>query len=280
MAKPSMFIGSSSEGIEFARAVRFLLTSDVEATLWNEGFFRPGNTFIETLVSALPRFDFAVMILTPDDLVTSRSVETLGPRDNVIFELGLFMGRLGRSRTFLLHQSNTAIKIPSDLAGVTTTTYEWPREDRSHQSAVGPACDSIRAVVRDLGVSEAKTAAAINSISSRQEQHEKQLSLHQAQIRSLQMALQGIVTQYELDKLVGLSADQPFLCYYSEDLYNELKQLRAMALVHHHEGVGLSTIRRSYKDRNEQFDLKRFFYITEQGREYLNLRRELIRDDD
>ena len=98
MAKPSMFIGSSSEGIEFARAVRFLLASDVEVTLWNEGFFRPGNTFIETLVNALPRFDFAVLILTPDDLVTSRSVETLGPRDNVIFELGLFMGRLGRSQ--------------------------------------------------------------------------------------------------------------------------------------------------------------------------------------
>ena len=159
-----------------------------------------------------------------------------------------------------------------------------PTSGHGKIAVVSPLSDQHATVsekcFRDLGISEAKTAQAIHSISSRQEQQEKQLSLHQAQIRSLQMALQGIVTQYELDKLVGLSAAQPFLCYYSEDLYKELKQLRAMGLVHHHDGVGLSTIRRSYKDRNEQFDLKRFFYITEQGREYLNLRRELIREDD
>ena len=138
MLKPSMFIGSSSEGIEFARAVRTLLAADVEATLWNEGFFRPGNTFIETLVNALPRFDFAVLVLTPDDLLTSRKIETLSPRDNVIFELGLFMGRLGRSRTVLLNQENTPLKIPSDLAGVATATYQWPRKDGSYEAAVGP----------------------------------------------------------------------------------------------------------------------------------------------
>lgn len=280
MARPSMFVGSSSEGLEFARAVRALLAGDVEVTLWNEGFFQLGSTFIETLVNSLPRFDFAVLVLTPDDLVVSRSSEVLGPRDNVVFELGLFMGRLGRSRTFLLHQSGAGIKIPTDLAGVTTATYEWPREDGSHGSAVGAACDSIRNVVRDLGVSEAKTARAIESITSRQEHQEKQLSLQQAQIRSLQIALQGIMTRYEFDKLVGLSAEGPFLCYYSDDLHAEVKRLRAMGLVQNHEGVGLGTIRRSYKDRPEQFDLKRFFYITAQGREYLQIRRELMRDDD
>jgi predicted nucleotide-binding protein len=127
MAKPSVFIGSSSEGLEFARAVRVLLTQDAEVTVWNEGLFRPGSTFIETLVNALPRFDFAILVLTPDDLVHSREVEMLSPRDNVLFELGLFMGRLGRSRTFMLHQSHAKLKIPSDLSGVTTATYEWPR---------------------------------------------------------------------------------------------------------------------------------------------------------
>src|SRR5215831_13927281 len=75
MTKPSVFVGSSSEGLEFARAVRSLLTRDAEITIWNEGFFGLGNTFIETLVNALPRFDFAVLVLTPDDLVNSREVE-------------------------------------------------------------------------------------------------------------------------------------------------------------------------------------------------------------
>ena len=276
MVKPSLFIGSSKEGLDFARAARSSLTDDAEVTLWNEGFFALGNTFIETLVTALPRFDFAVLVLTPDDLVQSREMETLSPRDNVLFELGLFMGRLGRERTFMLHQRTPVPKIPSDLAGVTTATYDWPRQDdRNYPAAVGPACDSIRQVIRELGPSEAKMVQAIGQITTKQEKQQQELAQHQSQIRSLQVALQGIVTQFEFDKLSGLNDDPPFLCYYSEDLYNELKRLRAMGLVQNYEGTGLSTIRRNYKDRNVQFDLKLFFRITHAGREYLSLRRNL-----
>ena len=84
MAKPALFIGSSSEGLDFARAVRSLLAQDVEVTLWNEGFFAVGSTFIESLFNALPRFDFAAVVLTPDDLTTSRDLTFLSPRDNAL----------------------------------------------------------------------------------------------------------------------------------------------------------------------------------------------------
>src|SRR5205814_2018115 len=156
---------------------------------------------------------------------------SLGPRDNVLFELGLFMGRLGRARTFLVHQSGVNIKIPTDLSGVTAAVYEWPREDNSHKSAVGAACDSIRDVIRDLGVADVKTARVVNDLSAKQQQQEQQLDEQRDAIRSLQFALQGIVTNYEFDKLVGLAGERPFLCYYSDDLYNEVKRLRAMALI-------------------------------------------------
>ena len=53
--------------------------------MWNEGFFTISDTFIENLVNALPRFDFAALVLTPDDLTTSREASTLSPRDNVCF---------------------------------------------------------------------------------------------------------------------------------------------------------------------------------------------------
>ena len=278
MVKPSLFIGLSSEGLEFARAVRTSLTDDAEITLWNEGFFGLGNTFIETLVTALPRFDFALLVLTPDDLLESRAAEMFSPRDNVLFELGLFMGRLGRARTFILHQRSPAPKIPSDLAGVTTATYEWPRQDMNYVAAVGPACDSVRRALRELGLSPEKTTHAIGQLNSRQDRQQEELAQQQSQIRSLQVALQGIVTQYEFDKLVGLNNDQTFFCYYSEDLFGELKRLRAMGLIRNYDGTGLSEIRRSYKDRNEQFDLKRFFYITPAGQEYLALRHGLQDD--
>src|SRR5829696_5042524 len=215
MSKPSIFVGSSSEGLEFARATRGLLGDVADVTLWNEGFFRPGNTFIETLVNALPRFDFAVLLLTGDDFVRSRDVESLGPRDNVLFELGLFMGRLGRARTFLVHQSGADLKIPSDLSGVTAAVYVWPRDDQNYRAAMGAACDSIRDVVRDLGVAGLKTARAITALSSKQEQQQRQLSEQSDAIRSLQFALQGIVTRYELDKLQGLVAEPPFMCFFS-----------------------------------------------------------------
>jgi hypothetical protein len=257
-----------------------LLVQDAEITVWNEGFFGLGSTFIETLVNSLPRFDFALLVLAPDDLIRSRNDEMLGPRDNVIFELGLFMGRLGRSRTFVLHQSNAKVKIPSDLSGMIMAAYEWPRADGNHRSAVGAACDGIREIIRDLGVSEAKVGKAIGVIRAIQEDQAHQLSRQQAEIRSLQVALQGIVTQFEHDKLIGLVGEGPFLCYYSEDLYNELKRLRAMGLIQHHEGTGLRDIRNNYKDREQKFDLKRFFSITAKGLEYMKLRIELMREED
>jgi hypothetical protein len=76
LPKPSVFVGSSSEGLEFARAIRSLLTDDAEVTLWKEGFFEIGKTFIETLLDALPRFDYAILILTAT-LVTASSARVL-----------------------------------------------------------------------------------------------------------------------------------------------------------------------------------------------------------
>ena len=269
MDKPAMFIGSSTEGLGVARAVRDLLHDDAEITLWNEGFFALGSTFIETLVTNLPTFDFAVLVLTPDDHVTSRQATSLSARDNIVFELGLFIGRLGRSRTFVL---NSDVKIPTDLAGVTTARFEWTGDPTAQMRAVAPACDSIRRAIKSLGIAPEKTSAAIDRLASRQEEQSQQLSAQGSEIRALRMVIKGIVTEYEVDKLTGLERDRPFLCYYSDDLREELKRLRAMELVRHHDGTGLRDIERNFKDRNEQFDLKRFFYITPAGRDYLRMR--------
>ena len=227
--RPSLFIGSSSEGLEFARAARGLLDQDAEVTLWNEGFFRLGDTFIESLLNGLPRFDFALLVVTPDDFVRTRDVEAFGPRDNVLFELGLFMGHLGRSRTFLLRQAG-AVKLPTDLSGMTAAAYDWPRDDRNHQGAVAAACDMIRRAIRDLGVTEAKVGSSIQQLQSRQERNEHELLRQQAQIRALQVALQGIITKYELEKLKGLS-HPPFRVRYSADMMSELRHLRGMELI-------------------------------------------------
>lgn len=191
-----------------------------------------------------------------------------GPRDNVIFEIGLFMGHLGRSRTFILHQANAKLKIPSDLSGVTTAMYEWPREDKSCRSAVGAACDNIRETIRDLGASDTKTSKEINNIKSRQDTIE-------TRVRTLQLVIKGLVSEFEYEKLRGLAADSPFMVKFHNDMYDELKRLDAIKYVQPRPGYGLVSIRER-DGIGDTFDLKQYVYITDEGREYLKLRDELF----
>jgi predicted nucleotide-binding protein len=120
---PAVFIGSSSEGLDIAREVELQLLNVALVNLWTNGIFVLGEGTLESLVNALDNFDFAIMILSPDDLLETRGQNFASPRDNVLFELGLFMGRLGRRRTIILSEEGVDLKLPSDLAGITRATY-------------------------------------------------------------------------------------------------------------------------------------------------------------
>ena len=144
--------------------MRTSLSDVAETALWNDGVFSLGRTFIESLTSAVARFDFATLVLTPDDEMLVRNDEMLGPRDNIIFELGLFMGRLGRERTFIVRPASGPLKIPSDLAGISVATFDWPRSDGNYRAALGPACDLMREAIRDLGFAPSKTDAQVRAL--------------------------------------------------------------------------------------------------------------------
>ena len=87
--RPCVFIGSSTEGLEIARAIQVNLDQACELTIWGQGIFGLGGGTLENLVEKLDDFDFAIFVLTPDDLVTSRGRRQESPRDNVLLELGL-----------------------------------------------------------------------------------------------------------------------------------------------------------------------------------------------
>lgn len=150
MAKPSLFVGSSTEGIEVARAVQVELHDVAEVTLWNQGFFGLSQGTIETLANSVERFDFAVLVATPDDMVTHHGEPVMSARDNVLFELGLFMGRLGRARTYLIADPR-AVRLPTDLAVFSVGGYDSTRADGNLVAALGPAMYLIRNAIRDLG---------------------------------------------------------------------------------------------------------------------------------
>jgi len=147
---PQVFVGSSSEGEPLARVVCEHLSHVARVTLWDKGVFGLGEGTLEALVSATQRFDFAVLVLTPDDVISTRGEQEQTARDNVLFEARLFMGKLGRFRTFLLYDRCKPIKIPSDLAGVTLAAFGDPSvEELAVQ--VRSATDEIAAAIRHLG---------------------------------------------------------------------------------------------------------------------------------
>ena len=153
--RPTLFVGSSSEGLKVAKAIQVLLDQSCEVTIWSQGIFGLGEGTLESLVNILDDFDFAALVLTPDDLLTSRNESSSAPRDNVLFELGLFMGALGRKRTFIIYDRSAKLKMPSDLAGVSAATYE-PHSTGNLQSALGAAATRIEDQILKLGVRDAE----------------------------------------------------------------------------------------------------------------------------
>jgi hypothetical protein len=115
-----VFVASSSEQIKTANAVATALGrhKELEVHPWDEGVFDFSSAYIESLENELERADFAVVVLTADDASNVRDETVNLPRDNVIFELGLFTGRLGRDRCFFFVDGDSDTKIASDLSGV------------------------------------------------------------------------------------------------------------------------------------------------------------------
>lgn len=134
--KPSIFIGSSKEGLPIAKVVEADLADMAECTLWTTAF-ENGRSNFDNLISQIAFYDYAILVATGDDVITSRKKSSKGARDNVLFEFGLFAGGLGRSRVFYMLEANT--KIPSDLLGLTLPFIE-PNNGASLKTAI----DAIR----------------------------------------------------------------------------------------------------------------------------------------
>jgi Predicted nucleotide-binding protein containing TIR-like domain len=150
--RPLTFIGSSGEGESIARAVERNLNIKSETYLWRHTF-APGKSNLESLVEKAPAFDFGVLVLTPDDVIESRGVTMNSPRDNLLFELGLFIGRLGRERTFAVYNSEEPLKLPSDLAGVTLSPYrQYKNKKKNLEAQVSAACTPILEAIDSLGL--------------------------------------------------------------------------------------------------------------------------------
>jgi len=148
--KPRIFIGSSIKALRLAEAIRSKIRHQTNTTLWNEGPFNLMSTAIEDLLSASRSFDFAIFVFHPEDQTEIREKKQLTVRDNVLFELGLFMGSLGRERCFFVVPTKREnLRIPTDLTGVNPAEYDLDNENVV--AAVGDACFRIMEAVIQVG---------------------------------------------------------------------------------------------------------------------------------
>ena len=155
--KPKVFIGSSSEGLRVADEVADLLRNFADVTVWPDDVFRPSRNYLQTLIDELDHYDFAILVLTGDDQIESRGEAQLSPRDNVLFELGLFMGHLGPERTYFIKEKGEPLKLPSDLAGIKSLEYQNDRKDGSLTRALAPLRPQLAREMERLGPRQAES---------------------------------------------------------------------------------------------------------------------------
>ena len=143
--RPKVFIGCSTPGLAVAEALQLLLERSANCQVWNQGVMQLSTSTLDNLVNALPRFEFAIFALTADDKTQQRDHSGLTPRDNVIFELGLFLGHLGPSKTFMVRPRDVDLLLPTDLLGVEAADYDT--EDDDLVSALGTAATRIKRAI-------------------------------------------------------------------------------------------------------------------------------------
>lgn len=151
--RPRVFMICSAEALAIAKAIRVGLEHNAQVVIWSDDkIFAPGAYPIEALEEQVNSADFGIALAEPDDLVLSRDRKASTPRDNVIFELGFFMSRLGRHRTLLLIPKSEDVKLPSDFKGLTPVSYEKGVSLKELSVALGPTIDKIGSLIADMGV--------------------------------------------------------------------------------------------------------------------------------
>ncbi|MCJ7459858.1 MAG: nucleotide-binding protein [candidate division Zixibacteria bacterium] len=147
--KPKILIASSVESLTIAYAVQENLEQEADITVWTQGVFDLTKSTLDNLIISINNSDYGVFIFSPDDVTKIRDKTYLTIRDNVIFELGLSIGKLGKDRNFIIIPKNVKdLHIPTDILGLIPATFDPNREDGNILAALGPACNKIRRAIQ------------------------------------------------------------------------------------------------------------------------------------
>ncbi|HET9037637.1 MAG TPA: TIR domain-containing protein, partial [Myxococcaceae bacterium] len=151
MDKPRIFLGSSGQQAKLLDALTRGLEEVARVDPWTTSF-NPGTTTLERLLELAHEVDFAAFVFARDDFTSTNTQASpstgagqASPRDNVVFEAGLFGGTLGMRRTFILHANGA--KLPTDLLGLTCIRYG----ETTTPAQLRVINDKLRKAIEDQG---------------------------------------------------------------------------------------------------------------------------------
>jgi hypothetical protein len=243
--RPTLFVGSSSESLEVAYAAQKNLEDVAEVLVWKQGIFELTKSYLESLIDALDDTNFALFIFGAEDVTRIRGAEVRTTRDNVVFELGLFVGRLGRECTFIVApQTLPEVHLPTDLLGITTATFQPPSRPDRMQAALGPACHDVRAAIRRHAARS--TAAAAATV---------------AQMEDVKALLPLLIPEAERGHLLNIARGHTKGYEGRGTLRAELRHLRSIGLLRKHTDRHIGDLK-----SGESHDLAEFVELTDLGR--------------
>jgi hypothetical protein len=242
--RPTLFVGSSSEGLSVAYAAQLNLEDIAEVIVWKQGIFDLTKFYLESLIDALKESEFGLFIFHPDDVAVIRGEQVRTARDNVVFELGLFVGRLGRERTFVVMPRGVPeFHLPTDLLGVSVATYAPPERPDRLQAALGPACYRIQQVIlREQGAARPQEVP---------------------KTADMGLLLSAVIPEPERAHLLNIAQKRTRGYKGNGSLRSELRHLRTLGLIDKVKGRHIGDL-----TTGSVFDLADFVELTESGKQW------------
>jgi hypothetical protein len=163
--KPTLFIGSSTERLPIACGLKQILMDCADVTVWNEApEFVMGESILNGLIKAGEMYDFALLVFGQDDSTMMGGAKTPSVRDNVLFELGLFMGQMGRDRAFWLSPKGAkAPHVSTDLDGIIHLEFNEPEmtDGTSILASLAETRNKVYRQISSLGVRAYRTSHVV-----------------------------------------------------------------------------------------------------------------------
>ena len=187
MNNPNIFIASSKEALRFAEAVNIRLETIGKIKLWDNAFELSSVT-ITKLIEKTKNNDYAVFVFHNDDDLLLRENNYSSVRDNVLFELGLFIGKLGLENCFVLAPKNFEgkFRLPTDLSGISVSFYDVTY---SPLDAVTTSCARVKMAIEDL---EKTKVQNLEKSKKPEEETNKIINRYQSEIWSYKHEVQDL----------------------------------------------------------------------------------------